>query len=75
MRKTLCATILVLALCGSTLAGDVNNPPLDDPIDMPNRTFVPPTSGEETADDIIQDDTTNSVAAALTLLNTVLALL
>lgn len=28
MRKTLCASALVLTLCGSALAGDIGNPPL-----------------------------------------------
>jgi hypothetical protein len=27
MRKTLCASVLVLALCGSALAGEITNPP------------------------------------------------
>ena len=77
MRKTLCATALVLALCGSTLAGDVNNPPIVGPSDIPSPSIALQTPDEQTADGIIYSDNAESVAttAALTVLNSVLALL
>jgi hypothetical protein len=76
MRKTLCVSALVLALCGSAFAGDTNSPPLVGPKDVTSPLFTPRTSGEETADGIVQDDYTDSVAAAsLTLLDSLLALL
>ena len=76
MRKILCATTLVLALCGSAFAGDVNNPPLVDPNDTPNPLIEPQTSSEQTADGITHDDNEDGVAAAaLSVLNSVLALL
>ncbi|MDT5269046.1 MAG: hypothetical protein QOH49_1232 [Acidobacteriota bacterium] len=76
MRKTLCATALVLALCGSTLAGDVNNPPIVGPSDIPSPSIALQTFGEQTADGVIHGDSAESVsAAALIVLNSVLPLL
>jgi hypothetical protein len=88
MRKTLCASVLVLALCGSALAGDIECPPIA-PSNIPNPPSVSQSSGNQTADGsiatgapdaaadgIINGDNANSVAAAaLTVLNSVLALL
>jgi hypothetical protein len=42
MRKTFCASVLVLALCGSALAGDITNPP--SPADC--GMSCPPPAGE-----------------------------
>ncbi len=53
MRKTFCASVLVLALCGSALAGDITNPP--SPSDC--TVNCPPTSGE------IPDSTGPSVSS------------
>ena len=44
MRKTLCASVLVLALCVPTLAGEILNPPA--PVN-PND----PTGGTQPTDD------------------------
>jgi hypothetical protein len=65
-----------LVLCGSTLAGDLGSPPAVSPGDVPRQTIASQTSGEQTADGITRDDNAESVvAAALTLLDSVLALL
>jgi hypothetical protein len=78
MRKTICASVLVWALCVSTLAGDILNPPA--PVkfeDSPNATLL---CVDQSADGRVGDETTDPsadgfTAAALTLLDTVLALL
>ena len=88
MRKTLCASVLVLALCGSALAGDIECPPIA-PGDIPSPPSSAQSSGNQTtdgtvgtetpataADGIIHGDNADSLAeAALTVLNSVLALL
>jgi hypothetical protein len=89
MRKTLCASVLVLALCGSALAGDIECPPIVAPGGINN----PPSASESfsvqtadgwigtgaaapTADGIIHGDNADGLAAAaLTVINSVLALL
>jgi len=86
MRKSLYASVLVLALCGSVSAGDITNPPIaPGDIDCPPSTTQ--SSGYQTADGwigtgataddgIINGDDADSLAeAALTVLNSVLALL
>ena len=75
MRKTICASVLVWAFCVPTLAGDILNPPA--PVNSPNATL---TSVDQSADDWAADETSDPSAdaittAALTLLDTVLALL
>jgi hypothetical protein len=77
MRKTLYASVLVLALCGSALAGDINSPPA--PIagdmgcpplaagDITNPPSATQSSDDQTADGLAE--------AALSVLNSVLALL
>lgn len=76
MRKNLCATILVLALCGSALAGDVSTPPLVRPDNVPKPLTVPQIYSEQTDDGVPQDDNADGVAAAaMSILNSVLALL
>jgi hypothetical protein len=78
MRKTICASVLVLALCVSTLAGDILNPPAPTkPANSPDATL---TYVDQSADDWTVDETSDPSAdammtAALTLLDTVLALL
>jgi hypothetical protein len=87
MRKTICASVLVLALCGSAFAGDMECPPI-----APGDISSPPasTAGDMdtaplAAGDINNppgttqspDNQTASVLAeaALSVLNSVLALL
>ena len=88
MRKTLYASVFVLVLCGSAFAGDINSPPIA-PCTINCPPSAPLTSGGEpadgristvaeapAADDITYDDYTDGItAAALTVLNSVLALL
>ncbi len=88
MRKTLCASVLVLALCVSALAGDIECPPIA-PGDISNPPSAAQSPGNQTADGsvgtgapdaaadgIIHGDNADSLAeAALTILNSVLALL
>jgi hypothetical protein len=76
MRKTLCASALVLALCGSAFAGDMNCPPLLASGDIDN----PPPASEEisnppNATRSFDEQTADGFAAgALGVINTVLAL-
>ncbi|MET0650774.1 MAG: hypothetical protein ABW208_29545 [Pyrinomonadaceae bacterium] len=84
MRKNICALFLMLALSGSTFAGDMNSPPAPSPgvISTPR---VPPTPGMRTAenwgedpaaDGILYNDYVDGIAAgALAALNSMLALL
>ena len=74
MRKTICASVLVCALCVTTLAGDILNPPA--PVNFEDSSDTTLSSGEQTADGITHGDNEDGVAAAaLSLLNSVLALL
>ena len=74
MRKTLCASILLLALCGSAFAGDISNPSAPQPPPPSNMT------AEETmTDDVIQTGTADGFTETLlsvleTALESVLAL-
>lgn len=76
MRKTFCASALVLALCGSAFAGDMNCPPLLASVDINN----PPLASEEisnppNATQSSDEQTTDGFAAgALGVVNNVLAL-
>ena len=79
MRKTFCASVLVVALCGSTFAGDIGTPPIA-PGDIPNPPSATQMSGEQTIDGWIGTGAPSPTAdgltdAALTVLNSVLALL
>ena len=78
MRKTICALVLVCALHVPTLAGDILNPPAPINIDNSPNVTLPPCdqsadgrTGEETSDPSADRIT----AAALALIDTVLALL
>jgi hypothetical protein len=87
MRKTLCASVLVLALCGSASAGDISCPPIA-PGDISNPPSASQSSSNQTADGwvgtgeaapaddgiILGDDADSLTAAALTVLDSVLAL-
>lgn len=78
MRKTIYASVLVCALCVTTLAGDILNPPA--PANFKISPNAPLSSGDQFADDWGGDETSDPsadriTAAALTLLDTVLALL
>ena len=78
MRKTICASVLVWALCVPALAGDIMNPPA--PVKAENSPNANLSSVDASADGWVGDETTDSsadytTAAALTLLDTVLALL
>jgi hypothetical protein len=78
MRKTICASVLVCALCVTTLAGDILNPPAPVNVeDSPNATL---SSVDQSTDGWTGDETSDPSAdritsAALTLLDTVLTLL
>jgi len=87
MRKTLCASILVLVLCGSTFAGDISCPPIA-PGDISNPPSASQSSSDQNADgeigtgvpapttdgNIHGDNAGSLTAAMLTVLNSVLAL-
>ena len=78
MRKTICASVLVWALCVPTLAGDILTPPVRTTFD--DSTCATRLAGDQSADDWVGDETTDPsvdsiTAAALTLLDTVLTLL
>jgi hypothetical protein len=53
MRKILCASALVWALCCPTFAGDIQAPPV-----VPPQTVM---TQEQDADSIIHGDNTNSI--------------
>jgi hypothetical protein len=79
MRKTLYASVLVLALCGAALAGDISCPPIA-PGDIPSPPSAAQPSGDQTNDGSTNTETPDSTAAVLaettlTVINTVLALL
>ena len=87
MRKTLCASVLVLMLCGSAVAGDISNPPIA-PGDISNPPSASQSSSDQATDGWIgtgeaspaadciihSDDADSLTVAALTVLNSVLAL-
>jgi hypothetical protein len=56
-----------LALCGSALAGDINSPPAPDSGDISDPPGATQSTDEQSADGLAE--------AALSLLNSVLALL
>lgn len=76
MRKTLCASVLVLALCGSALAGEITNPPSPANIDTSDPVLttgvIPSPPGANLSSD---DQTADGLAeAALWVINSVLGL-
>jgi len=78
MRKTICASVLLCALCVQTLAGDVLNPPA--PVKLENSPNATLSSVDQSADGWTGVETSDPsadgiMAAALTLLDTVLTLL
>lgn len=78
MRKTICASVLVWALCVPALAGDILNPPA--PVKFGPSPNAPLSSVDQSADSRIGDKLSDPLAdsimtAALTLLDTALALL
>ena len=77
MRKTICASVLLCTLCVTTMAGDILNPPA--PVKLTNPTNATLSSVDQPDDrngDETSDPSADSImTAALTLLETVLALL
>jgi hypothetical protein len=74
MRKTLCASVLLLALCGSAFAGDISNPSAPQP--PPPQTV---TTEETATDGVMQTGTADGFTETLlsvlgTALESVLAL-
>lgn len=74
MRKTLCASVLLLALCGSAFAGDISNPSAPQPPPPSNMT-----AEKTTTDEVIQTGTADGFTETLlsvleTALESVLAL-
>ena len=67
MRKTLCALVLVLALCGPALAGDITNPPAPAIGDVTDSSGATQSSDDQIADVLAE--------AALNVLQHMLALL
>jgi hypothetical protein len=77
MRKTLYASVLVLALCGSAFAGDIECPPIAAPGDMGTPPLAAgdincPPSATQSPDGQPTDSLTET---ALSVINSVLALL
>ena len=78
MRKTICASVLVCALCVTTLAGDILNPPA--PINIEDSSNATLSSVDQSADGWTGNESSDPsadgiAAAALSLLDTVLTLL
>lgn len=55
MRKILCASALVWALCGSAFAGDIQNPPVTSPLPQTNAVRVLDAGG------VIRGDNTDGM--------------
>lgn len=74
MRKTFCASVLLLIFCGSALAGDITNPPAPaycglscpPPVEIPYRTGASLSPYGRTDDGLAE--------AALWVINSVLGL-
>ena len=78
MRKTLCASVLLLALCVPAFAGDIMNPPA--PANFDDSTGATQPSGDQPADEwvgtgALDPSADDIAAAALTVLGSLLALL
>lgn len=78
MRKTLCASVLLLSLCGSAFAGDAGCPPI-----APGDISCPPSMSQPSADQT-NDGPTNAeadtaaddlAATTLSIINSMMALL
>ena len=80
MRKTICVSILVLALCGTTLAGEIECPPLVSSGDINNppnasqsadaQIIVTPSDAEASATtaDVLVETALNAISSVLALL-------
>ena len=89
MRKSLCALGLVLALCGSAFAGDIQTPPVLAPGDIQSPPDASQTPSAQASDGWIDtgeaalsddgiihgDEADGMTSAALSVLNSVLSLL
>lgn len=78
MRKTICASVLLCTLCVTTMAGDILNPPAPaKPPTPPNATlsFIDQSDDGRNEDETSDPSADSFTVAALTLLDTVLALL
>jgi hypothetical protein len=86
MRKTLCASVLTLVLCGSALAGDMSCPPIapgdpSNPLNVSQSTAAQAGDGSTNAEAL--DPTADTTAggadvlasAALSAFNSLLTLL
>lgn len=78
MRRSLSASLLVLALCVSALAGDISNPPVAPPLtntvqEQTDEGWTDPAAPSST-DSVQADSADGLTAAALTIFNSVLAL-
>lgn len=76
MRKTFCASVLVLALCGSALAGDITNPPSPDKCGISCPSPAAEDSSNPTGESLSSYDQTDDglSGAALWLIDSVLGL-
>jgi hypothetical protein len=61
MRKTLCASVLMLALCGSAFAGDMSTPSAPQPPPPPSSM----TAEETATDSLIQTGTADGFTETL----------
>ena len=81
MRKTICASVLVLVMCVSASAGEIMNPPIvAAPPGVDNSPGVTRPSGDQPADGRDGTEATDLsadavAAAAMTVLDALLALL
>lgn len=78
MRKSICASVLLCTLCVTTLAGDILNPPAPGKFSTPpNETlpYVEQSTDDRNGDEISDPSADSLTVAALSLLDTVLALL
>ena len=62
MRKTICASVLLLALCGSAFAGDISNPSAPQPPPPPTQNM---TAEETATDDVLQNGTADGFTETL----------
>lgn len=65
MRKTLCASVLVLALCGSAFAGDIECPPIA-PGDISSPPSAPQSSSNQINDSEISTEASAPTADGVT---------
>ena len=74
MRKTLCAFVLMLALCGSALSGDISNPSTPQPPPPSNMTAEEPATDGVTQTGEADGFTETLLSVLETALESVLAL-